>query len=73
MKEDLEKAIEVLNRGGLILYPTDTIWGIGCDATNPEAVKRVYALKNRVDNKALLLLVDSPVKISFYEIGRAHV
>ncbi|MGE4432931.1 MAG: L-threonylcarbamoyladenylate synthase [Bacteroidales bacterium] len=66
MKEDLEKAIEVLNRGGLILYPTDTIWGIGCDATNPEAVKRVYALKNRVDNKALLLLVDSPVKISFY-------
>lgn len=66
MNEELKNALEVLHRGGLILYPTDTIWGIGCDATNEEAVKRVYALKQRVDSKALLLLVNHPVKIEFY-------
>ena len=47
MKEEIQKAIEVLRNGGVILYPTDTVWGIGCDATDPEAVAKVYALKRR--------------------------
>ena len=50
------KALEVLRAGGVILYPTDTIWGIGCDATNPKAVARVYEMKKRADSKALVLL-----------------
>lgn len=52
--------------GGIILYPTDTIWGLGCDATNPEAVRRVYEIKQRADSKAMLVLVDSSVKVDFY-------
>jgi L-threonylcarbamoyladenylate synthase len=64
--EDIKQALEVLQRGGVILYPTDTIWGIGCDATNPEAVKRVYDIKRRADSKAMLVLVDSDVKVDFY-------
>ncbi len=55
--DDIEPCLEVLRNGGLILYPTDTIWGIGCDATNPDAVAKVYALKNRPDSKALIVLV----------------
>ena len=51
---------------GLILYPTDTIWGIGCDATNEEAVRRVYELKRRSDHKAMLLLMDSSAKLNYY-------
>lgn len=66
MTEEIKKAQEVLYRGGLILYPTDTIWGIGCDATNMEAVKRVYELKKRVDSKAMIILVDNPAKLQFY-------
>lgn len=65
-KEDIEKACEVMFNGGIILYPTDTIWGIGCDATNPEAVKRVYEIKKRIDSKALITLVDSPAKVNAY-------
>lgn len=65
-REDIDRAIEVMEKGGVIVYPTDTIWGIGCDATNPEAVKKVYALKNRDDSKALITLVDSEAKIEFY-------
>ena len=57
MTEEINAAIAVLNTGGLILYPTDTIWGIGCDATNEEAVQKVYALKQREDSKALICLV----------------
>ena len=57
--DDIKKAIDTLRRGGLILYPTDTIWGIGCDATNSEAVKRVFQLKQRADSKALITLVGS--------------
>ena len=56
MKEQIQKAIEVLRSGGIILYPTDTVWGIGCDATDPEAVAKVYAIKNREDSKSLVLL-----------------
>jgi len=55
-----------MNEGGVILYPTDTIWGIGCDATNEDAVRRVYEIKQRSDSKAMLVLVDSPVKVDFY-------
>ncbi len=66
MREDIRRAIEVMNRGGIILYPTDTIWGIGCDATNAEAVKRIYALKQREDSKALICLLDSEAKVQFY-------
>ena len=62
-REDIAKAIEILNKGGVILYPTDTIWGIGCDATNDEAVRRIFEIKKRADNKAMISLVDSPVKI----------
>lgn len=63
MYEDIKKATEVLNQGGVILYPTDTIWGIGCDATNEEAVKRVYEIKQRSDSKSMLILLDNPVKL----------
>ena len=59
MREEIEKALEVLKRGGLILYPTDTVWGIGCDATNAEAVQKIYALKQRDDSKALICLVNN--------------
>lgn len=55
-----------MNEGGIILYPTDTIWGIGCDATNEDAVQRVYEIKQRSDSKAMLVLVDSAVKVDFY-------
>jgi L-threonylcarbamoyladenylate synthase len=55
-----------MNKGGVILYPTDTVWGIGCDATNPEAVRKVYDIKRRSDSKAMLVLVDSSVKVDFY-------
>jgi L-threonylcarbamoyladenylate synthase len=57
MTEEINNAIEVLAAGGLILYPTDTIWGIGCDATNEQAVKKVYELKQRDDSKALICMV----------------
>lgn len=56
MNEEIQKALEVLRAGGVILYPTDTVWGIGCDATDPEAVAKVYALKKRADSKSLVLL-----------------
>jgi len=64
--QDLRAAIEVLKQGGTILYPTDTIWGIGCDATNPEAVKKVFEIKRREDSKALICLVDSPGRLQRY-------
>lgn len=66
MEEDIKKCIEVLNRGGVILYPTDTIWGIGCDATNADAVRKVYELKRREDNKAMLVLLDSVNNLDRY-------
>ena len=65
-EEDIRNAVEVMRRGGVILYPTDTVWGIGCDATNAEAVKRVYAIKQRDDSKALICLVDSDARMQRY-------
>ena len=55
-----------MSEGGVILYPTDTVWGIGCDATNEDAVRRVYEIKRRADSKAMLVLLDSTVKVNFY-------
>jgi L-threonylcarbamoyladenylate synthase len=65
-EEDIKKAVEVMRRGGVILYPTDTVWGIGCDATNAEAVAKVYKIKQRDDSKALICLVDSDARLQRY-------
>ena len=65
-KDDLQEALRVLRDGGLIVYPTDTVWGIGCDATNAEAVKKIYALKQREDSKSMLVLLDSAAKLDYY-------
>ena len=59
VNKDLKDCLDVLRRGGIIIYPTDTVWGIGCDATDSKAVRRVYDLKQRTDSKALITLVDS--------------
>ncbi|WP_315342458.1 L-threonylcarbamoyladenylate synthase [Hoylesella oralis] len=64
--EDIKNAVEVMKKGGVILYPTDTVWGIGCDATNAEAVAKVYRIKQRDDSKALICLVDSDVRMQRY-------
>lgn len=66
LEEDIRNAVETMRKGGVILYPTDTVWGIGCDATNAEAVKRVYAIKQRDDSKALICLVDSDARMQRY-------
>lgn len=66
LKDEIKKACEVMQKGGVILYPTDTVWGIGCDATNEEAVRRVYEIKRRADSKAMLVLVDSQAKVDYY-------
>lgn len=66
MTEDIKKALEVLKNGGIILYPTDTIWGIGCDATNEEAVQRIYQVKKRADSKSMLVLMENPALLDRY-------
>lgn len=65
-KEDLQQALETLRSGGIILYPTDTVWGIGCDAGNEEAVRKIYRLKQREDSKSMLCLLDAPGKLQGY-------
>ena len=65
-RADVAEAVRVMNAGGIIIYPTDTIWGIGCDAANDEAVRRVFEIKRRSDSKALISLVDSEAKVQFY-------
>ena len=65
-EEDIKQAVETMRKGGVILYPTDTVWGIGCDATNVDAVKRVFAIKQRDDSKALICLVDSDARMQRY-------
>ena len=67
-ENDITQCVNTLNNGGLILYPTDTVWGIGCDATNAEAVKRVYQLKQREDSKALIVLIDNADHIDHYVV-----
>jgi len=64
--EDIRNAVQTLRQGGLILYPTDTIWGIGCDAANEEAVRRIFQLKQREDSKAMICLVDSANRMQRY-------
>ncbi len=66
MHEEIKKSIEILRSGGVILYPTDTVWGLGCDATNEIAVKRIFEIKKRIESNALLVLVDSAAKIQSY-------
>ena len=65
-EEDIKQAVEAMRKGGVILYPTDTVWGIGCDATNVDAVRRVYEIKQREDSKALICLVDSDARMQRY-------
>ena len=67
-ENDITQCVNTLNNGGLILYPTDTVWGIGCDATNVQAVKRVYQLKQRDDNKALIVLIDNADHLDHYVV-----
>jgi len=66
MIDDIKAAIAVLQKGGIILYPTDTIWGLGCDAGNEDAVQRIYAIKNRVDSKSMLVLMENAALIERY-------
>ncbi len=66
MHDDIKKALEVLKNGGIILYPTDTIWGIGCDATNEKAVDRIYKIKKREDSKSMLVLMENPALLERY-------
>lgn len=65
-REDINQALETLKNGGLILYPTDTIWGIGCDATNPAAIEKVFALKGRDKNKSMLILLHNDNQLASY-------
>jgi len=65
-KDDLQQALETLKKGGLILYPTDTVWGIGCDAQNEDAIRRIFRLKQREDSKSMLCLLDAPGKLQGY-------
>ena len=66
MREEITKSLEVLKKGGTLCYPTDTVWGIGCDATNYEAIKRIYELKNREESKALICLVSDFKMLNSY-------
>lgn len=65
-RQALGEAVKVLNNGGVILYPTDTVWGLGCDATNSEAVRRIFAIKQRADSKAMLTLTDAEGRVEQY-------
>lgn len=66
LKEEVAKALKIVQDGGIILYPTDTIWGIGCDATNTEAVKKIYQLKQREESKSMIILLDTENKLESY-------
>lgn len=73
MQAEIENTVEILNNGGVILYPTDTIWGIGCDASNQKAVDRIYKIKKRIEGKSLLILVDTPNRIEDYVTEVDHL
>jgi L-threonylcarbamoyladenylate synthase len=66
LKDEINKALKIVQDGGIILYPTDTIWGIGCDATNTEAVKKIYELKQREESKSMIILLDNEAKLPSY-------
>jgi len=66
LRDEINKALEVLKSGGVILYPTDTIWGLGCDASNPEAVDKILKIKNRPAEKSLIVLLDVDSKLQSY-------
>ncbi len=66
MNEDIKRAVEALRAGGVILYPTDTVWGLGCDATNREAVEKIYKIKRRNNSKSMLVLIDNASKLNSY-------
>lgn len=66
MKEEINKCIEVLKAGGIVLYPTDTVWGLGCDATNDVAVQKIYDLKQRSDSKSLIVLVGNDAMLNYH-------
>lgn len=66
MLKEIKNALDVLYNGGIILYPTDTIWGIGCDATNSESIKRIYEIKKRIDSKSMLVLINDANRIPSY-------
>jgi len=66
LRDEVKKAFEVVQQGGIILYPTDTIWGIGCDATNTEAVQKIFALKQRAAEKSMIILLDTENKLESY-------
>ncbi len=66
MREEINNTLKILQNGGIILYPTDTIWGLGCDATNEEAVKKIYEIKRRIDTKSMLVLVDNENRVQRY-------
>jgi L-threonylcarbamoyladenylate synthase len=68
MINEINKCIEVLKSGGIILYPTDTVWGIGCDATNEEAVKKIYELKQRNDSKSMIVIVGNDAMLQKYVV-----
>lgn len=71
MFSEVSKALEIVNSGGTILYPTDTVWGIGCDATNVEAVRKIYELKQREDSKSLIILLPD-VKSVFQYVANPY-
>jgi L-threonylcarbamoyladenylate synthase len=66
MHEDIIQALETLRKGGVILYPTDTVWGLGCDATNENAVQRIYSIKKRLESKSMLVLLENPALLERY-------
>ena len=65
-EDDIQKSLKVLQEGGILLYPTDTIWGLGCDATNTEAVRKIYSIKSRTEAKSLIILLDHIDKLDIY-------
>lgn len=66
LKQEIEKALTVLKNGGVILYPTDTVWGLGCDATNEEAVSKINQIKGRAEDKSFIILLDNDNKLQSY-------
>src|SRR6201996_4464797 len=66
LRDEVAKAFKIVQEGGIILYPTDTIWGIGCDATNTEAIKKIFALKQRDEAKSMIILLDTENKLESY-------